>query len=463
MNKKIWRSLLGLVAAAFCVSCSTPVITKQAMTKIIAVDPDGNPVLYPYRDKNRIVKPEEYTYELQLDRLIADIRASGRKKIMIYVFGGMNFVDDSVVYSEELEKVIWEKSDYYPIFINWESSLLEAYMDHLFYIRRGVRSYSFGPPLFPFFLTNDLCRSVTRLPINLAFQSYGVFYSDYENQQPDIELMGKAQQMKMKWYVGKDNMPLGEQALASSIYCVGFPARILTTPLLDVGGKNGWDVMRHRVRNAFERSAPYEIGDGDDLKMALSPPDGALSLFMNRLQSLQHHNPGYEITLIGHSMGPLILNEMVSRYGDMSFKNVVYLASATSVRETAMVMRPYLERHPESTFYNLCLHPSIDTNDMMNYCVVPRGSVLEWIDLYFSDPVSRDDHTVGQWNKAMECLPRRMGPVQSQVVNKAFGVRDPITNTRMLNLPEQHTDFSDPNIRFWEPDFWQIPPGSKNR
>jgi len=457
------KFLLLAAAALLLCSCSAPVISKASMTKIIAVDPDGNPVLYPYRDNDRIVSPHEYTYELQLDRMIADIRASGRKKILIYVFGGMNFVDDTVINSEELYKTIWNHSDYYPVFINWESSLLEAYMDHLFYIRRGVRSYSFGPTLFPFYLTSDISRAVMRLPVNLAFQSYGVFYSDYENQQLDAESMTLMNKMKMRWYAGKDNMPLGEQALARTSYCFGFPVRIITTPLLDVGGKSGWDVMRHRVRNAFERSAPYEIGDGEDLKMAWSPPDGALSLFMNRIQELQLHNSSYEITVIGHSMGPLIINEMVSRYDSVSFKNIVYMASASSSRETAQVLRPYLSRHPESTFYNLCLHPSIDSDDMMIYGVTPRGSVLEWIDLYFSDPVSRDDHTVGQWNKAMECLPRRLGPVQSQVINKAFGVRDPVTNTRALNLPEQHTDFSLPEIRFWEPDFWQIPANGGKR
>jgi hypothetical protein len=30
-------------------------------------------------------------------------------------------------------------------------------------------------------------------------------------------------------------------------------------------------------------------------------------------------------------------------------------------------------------------------------------------------------------------------------------------------MPEQHTDFSNPVLRFWEPSFWKIPPVIKAR
>ncbi len=446
-------------AAAVCLltaSCQ-PVISKFTMEKMVAIDDEGDPKLYAYKEENRIVEPNEYSFDRQLDQMMSSIRKSGRKKILIYVFGGMNSVDSMVSTTDEMAQIIYSQSDYYPIFVSWESTLFECYLDHLFMIRRGVKSYAFGPALSPFYFTVDLGRAVTRLPINLVYQSYGTFSSEGDFPELDGETMKKIDNMKMRIYLGNDNYPAYYSLLARTSYVAGLPLRLITTPAIDTCGKSAWDIMRRRSKTAFIKAQPIETSVEKEIKTALSPADGAMARLMDRLSGLYNEHQDYEFTVIGHSMGPFIINEMIARYPELPYKNIVYMAPACSVIEAVRVLKPYLEKNPKSTFYNLCIHPHRDTEDMMIYGCLPRGSVLEWIDLYLADPVSVDDLTLGRWDNAAFLMPRLMNTVQSQVVVKAFGLMDPVTNTIVLDMPGQHTDFGESVLRFWEPAFWEIP------
>ena len=449
--------ILFAAACLLTTSCQ-PVISKFTMQKMVAINDEGDPKLYAYQDDNRIVEPEEYTFDRQLDQMMSAVQQSGRKKILIYVFGGMNSIDSMVSITDEMARIIYTQSDYYPIFISWESTLFECYLDHLFMIRRGAKSYTFGPALSPFYFTVDLGRAVTRLPINLVYQSYGAFSYDGDFPDLDEETMQKIQNMKMQVYIGQDNYPYYYSVLARTSYIAGLPLRIITTPAIDTCGKSAWDIMKRRSKTAFIKAQPLEASVEKEIKTALSPSDGAMSRLMDRMSALYREHPEYEFTVIGHSMGPFIINEMISRYPELPYKNIVYMAPACSVIEAVRALKPYLEKNPKSTFYNLCIHPHRDTQDMMIYGCLPRGSVLEWIDLYLSDPVSDDDLTLGQWDNAVFLLPRLMNTVQSQIVVKAFGLRDPETNTIVLDMPGQHTDFGEPVLRFWEPVFWEVPP-----
>jgi pimeloyl-ACP methyl ester carboxylesterase len=461
---KISGLIIAVLSMVLLTSCSSTKISKFTLQKMIAIDAEGGPRLYDVKHKGKVIPAEEYTYEQQLNGIIDGIKKSGRRKILIFVFGGMNSLDQTVAKSDELSKIIYSKSDYYPIFINWESQLFDCYFDHLFFIRRGVYSYTLGPVLSPFYLVSDVARAVTRLPVNLIYQSYGLAYSDYEMPQLDEATVEKIRKMKIQVCLGKDYSPRYYAYVRRGVYFLGFPFRVLTTTLIDNCGKSAWDVMKRRSRTMFIKAYPYETGLENEIKLALSPPDGAMALFMDRMITLNREDPKkYEITVIGHSMGPIIVNEMVTRYPELPFKNIVFMAAACSTRETVKALKPYLKMHPKTMFYNLCIHPNRDSQDMMTYGVLPRGSVLEWIDLFFANPISESDMCIGQWVNAMYLLPRMMRGVEHQVVNKAFGVDDPETNTIRLNMPEQHTDFSNPVLRFWKPSFWKIPPVIKAR
>ncbi|MFA7185256.1 MAG: hypothetical protein WC082_10200 [Victivallales bacterium] len=454
---------LSMLLLLLC-ACSSMKISKPTSERMIAINSDGTAELYSIKmPSGEIVDDDEYTYEQQLESIINGIKKSGRKKILLYAFGGMNSLNSTVERTEEMSKTIYDESDYYPVMINWESSLADSYFDHLFFIRRGIETYSYGPMLFPFYLALDIGRAVVRLPINIAFQSHILFSNDPLTAGISAEDAAKITELKMRYYAGEDYSKNSYPLAKSALFFVTFPVRILATVLIDVGGKSAWDVMIRRSTIVFQRSESFEATFSDSVNTMISPPDGALSLFMNRLVKLVKDNPDYEITLIGHSMGAFIINEMLCRYDTLFYKNLVYMAPACSCSDAAKALRPYLEKYPKSTFYNLCIQPNLDSLAMMAGGLLPRGSVLTWIDLYFTNPLTSNDHCLGIWYNAMYCMPRLMGEVQNQCVIKAFGVKDPITNTIDINMPQDHTDFSDTKLRFWEPEFWQRPKTSNGQ
>lgn len=441
-------------------ACQSPTIPNFYADKIVTVNPDGRMAPYSHiNDDGEWVNNGYPSTELQMNDFEKRFKASGRKKILIYVFGGMNSVDDTVIHSQKLIKSIWETSDYYPIMINWESSLVESYADHLFFIRNGVRSYWLGPPLSPFYLIRDIARASVNLPVNLIRQSVYVFDNDYDIPTLSDHTLTLLQKSKMRFSIGADNAARGKSIFTRGYYFMGLPARMLTTPIIEAFGKSGWDVMVHRARSGFEI---YDVNEwnndiNDYIAESLSPEQGALGHFLDRLEKLQQEDSGCEITAIGHSMGPYIINEMLLQYSHIDFRNIIYMASACSIRDGVSALKPYLETHPKTTFYNLCVHPRAEDEEMLPYGVVPQGSVLEWIDLYFSNQLTADDYTMGRWWIGMIRLPRLFDNVQGQVVHKAFGFNDPTTNDPIRNMPQIHTDFSNPVLRFWLPAFWKIP------
>jgi hypothetical protein len=119
---------------------------------------------------------------------------------------------------------------------------------------------------------------------------------------------------------------------------------------------------------------------------------------------------------------------------------------------------PYLESHPDARFFNLTLHPRAEVRETWSAGIgslgldpAPRGSLLVWIDNYFSDPTSFADRTIGRWDNlipATHVFPR---DVRARVFIKAFGVTrwggsDP-------DNPQTHGDLT--KGKFWDEAFWQ--------
>ena len=458
------NSVVGIVLInlplLFLTACSSLTISKSASEHMIAIKSDGSPALYPIKIPSGKIK---YSYRQQLESIMSGIKKSGRKKILLYVFGGMNSLDSTVKRTEKLSKIIYSESDYYPVLINWESDLADSYYDHLLFIRRGVKSYTYGPVLSPFYLLVDIGRAAVRLPINLVLQAHGVFQNDALGSKISTKDTEKIKQLKIKYYIGKDYKNNHYAISRSLIFLITFPIRVISTAFIDMGGKSAWDIMIRRSKIVFQKPQSFEDDFSKEVSILTSPPNGALSIFMDRLVKFNNAHPGYEFTLIGHSMGAFISNGILMRYSMLPYKNIVYMVPACSSEEAALVLRPYLKKHPESTFYNLCIHPNMDKNEMMAFGLLPRGSVLRWIDLYFTHPLTSSDHCLGIWYNAIYSMPRLLGKVQKQCVIKVFGIHDPATNTIDIDMPQRHTDFSNTKLRFWEPEFWKLPKTDDNK
>ncbi|MEO8580805.1 MAG: hypothetical protein ABI469_11195, partial [Gemmatimonadales bacterium] len=114
-------------------------------------------------------------YERYVSSIMDGIRShadSGYPNVLIRIHGGLNSFRESQQVVTEMDSAI--KADtaakIYPLFINWESGILESYADHLFYVRQGRRG-PIGVLTSPFFLLADFGRALTRLPIVLAGQA----------------------------------------------------------------------------------------------------------------------------------------------------------------------------------------------------------------------------------------------------------------------------------------------------
>lgn len=457
--RRFLRLSLYFCFGAVLAGCA-PVLTEELDHHIITADGNGAPVFYDiYEPNTGITLPGEgIKLEDHLRHMREEMEKSGRKKVMIYCFGGMNSANETVEISAENIPVIMRDSDVYPIFVNWESELFDCYFNHLFAIRNGLENFWTGPVLVPFYFTADMLGALIQLPPNLYYQSVAMV--EHYDEEHYNEMAGNIVRRdgEIQFYLGRDFADHRLLPLIRLGYFVGFPFRILTTSLIDGFAPRAWDEMRRRARVSFVRDTLWN-GEADisDPSLMNAPPDGVFSHFAEMLIQYTKDHPDTEITLIGHSMGSFLITEVLARYPELPVKNIVFMAAASSVQETVYAVKPYLLRHRDAHFYNLSLHPFVEYYDMMDYCVLPCGSILTWVNQHLAPPVSKEDYTVGIWDASVALLPRMMRGVENQVTVKGFGLYDPVTNTNDVSIPSQHTDFSSLESRFWRPEFWNIP------
>ncbi len=120
------------------------------------------------------------------------------------------------------------------------------------------------------------------------------------------------------------------------------------------------------------------------------------------------------------------------------------MAAACSIREFVESVVPYLMDHEKARFFNLCLHPVAEAGQIPYKLIdlLPRGSLLEWIDNFFSAPHTLMDRRLGKWNNIMQATHVIPEKVRGQVTIKAFGVGNG------QDTPQMHGQFNE--IAFWE-------------
>ena len=443
-------------------ACSSSTIPPSAVPHVFAIDADGAPYPYAVVRGAEVIAKEQYDVTNHLREIINGIRTGGRTNILLYLFGGANSVADTVNRAAMLSEAIRTNSAYYPVCVGWQSSLLEAYFDHLFWIRRGVREPVLGPLLSPFYFIADLGRAITRLPVTLVYHAYATASDTVIDPCDDEEQNARDDARRialngLRAATGKDESSTTVRILQRVVYALGLPIRFFTVSAIDAGGKNSWDVMIGRTRTAFRKSYTLDPPRGSEFAVAFVPPDGALALLASAINEFCASNPQYRVTLVGHSLGAMLGNELVRRYPDLPISDIVYMGAACSLKDASLTVVPYLRRHRACMFYNLTLHQFADQREYMWLAFLPRGSILEWIDTFLSDPITLDDLQLGKWKNAIRTVPCMANDLRPQIVVKAFGINDPRFNTLDPHMPETHTDFSDPRLRFWERAFWEIP------
>lgn len=161
-------------------------------------------------------------------------------------------------------------------------------------------------------------------------------------------------------------------------------------------------------------------------------------------------------TLVGHSTGAIIVNRLVDAFPDLEIRDIVYLASASTVDDFESSILPYLARNDDSYFYNITLDTVAESREVtpgFPVFAAPSGSLLEWLDVYFTSPPAHTGRVIGKWENAMASVHQIPPGLRDRVTYMKFPYGDD-------RYPQTHggpNDLDLEKFHFWRREDWQVP------
>lgn len=388
-------------------------------------------------------KLAERDYVNHVDNIISEIKqqapVNGKIKVMIFIHGGLNSGKDGSMRAKELTPKLIE-SGYYPIFINWRSSLLSSYSEYL----RSKRAF------LPLYVVEDLARAVVRLPYwVLSPGTVSVMFStNVDRFRPeitceDLQKDSSDGQCGIQIYEGKR---ASMSMLSMLLRAIMTYPRMVSSPIIESMGSNAYRYMKRRTRLMFRTDVEYI----DPIESSrLTDPEahrrmhgaGGVAIFMHHLEEAANSSSTpWEITLVGHSMGAIILNKIVRSFGEIKYSRIVYMAAACTIRDYQASLYPYLARNRGTQMMHLTLHPRAEYFAQHSWIrsLYPQGSLLVWIDGFLDAPLTYLDRTAGRLNNIKGSLKDTPLDIRCQVSVRAFGVGGAGRGSE----PQHHGDFA---------------------
>jgi hypothetical protein len=321
----------------------------------------------------------------------------------------------------------------------------------------------------------------------------------------------------------QDDQQRGETRAAKAKLLYSWWSKLLAPPLLiQAAGTGAWDVMQRRTAILFRTEAEFRgysprivaksraqaasslaagTGQGQDSKQALTlarqyDTGAALAQFFTHFQEefvgdfcdrtspAAEGSPGsakqieldtpkgqeegkagcperLEVSLVGHSMGTIIIDRLLRYAPNLQVKNIVFMGAATTVEDYRDTVDAYLDRHRSDkgggpNMYHLVLHPLAEVSEQGFWDLSPRGSLLIWIDNYFTDPPTPLGRRAGRFLNIVPELLYTGKDTRSRVHLKIFRVG---RGVRCWN-PQKHGDFS--AFPFWDKSFWDPKPSDED-
>ena len=393
---------------------------------------------------------ERYQY---FSRIIQAFDRSGKKHLLLWIHGGRNTLGESPNRTLELVRAI-DTTAYYPICINWQSNDFISYWNHLTYNRpakRGFIERVFAALKVPLLLPLDFARGMIRTP----YTAYGDVARIWTSTFCSCDSIHR--QIDGLTYSRGAATDSPSRFARAAWAAATMPIRTAVMVPINAIGPGEWESLCHSTQAMFET-------DQDLFKTSLPTPavgdSGALSIFLDDLDDYLKDHPDVHVTLIAHSMGTIVASEMLRHHPDFPASSIVYMAAACRAHELYDSIVPFLARHMDTRFYNLMLHQHMDL-DETGFPIVGsylyQGSLLTWIDDFLSTEEAPLSRVLGRDENAMAVA--RLVPleVRSRVTFKTFGCGDSleIKEYGAKGVPLQHGQFSDPNMHFWEPKFWE--------
>jgi len=403
-------------------------------------------------------------------------------KVLIFIHGGLNGKGaGSERFRDDAQPMM--DAGYYPIFIVWPSGILSTYGYHLIRLRPPERSNSIEKGLaIPLNLIADLGRAVVRSPLvnwNLIENDWSGSVAEelitgrkrfkLINQHEDIMKGFGTNRVRLEHQrirLESDQRGYGEMSAYFGLYVLTFAGKLVTAPFIDAFGRSGWQEMNARL----DRISSRPLSEND---VTNSP--AALPRFFDMLE---HDHRSTNITLVGHSMGAILINKMLPDY-KAKLARVVFLAAACSIDDFERGTLRYLEKNPGVEFFQMTLHPAAESREIVKLALdlTPRGSLLVWIDEFLDPAQSSAQRRLGKWanfyeidhDTAVPFLKRMNTPALSNAWTRGFGVgstatiyngsswnRVATTNppTVMKSYPQTHHDMGAfTNYYYWSDEF----------
>jgi hypothetical protein len=403
------------------------------------------------------------TQEVSLDRALSDI------PLMIADHDAFKPVPD--LQSGGPSETLMKADEIFPLFLNWPSGFIDTYGDSVTEYEQGT--YNNGPVRHletPLYLGNDLAEVVVRAPLDLVKSVHRFVSTEHTLPTED-------QGCALDDHYGCNQIGSFERPLNQAvIYAATTPARLVTVPILDVATR-AWNDMIARTRFGVEKY----VDPAEYQKLFLSQQSDAINTDLRKQQEILTRGAFYlffdafekatsgrslnsactdgapRITVIGHSMGAMVLNELMREFPRLPYENIVDMAAASSIRDFESMTEPVLARPTcdDLRFYNLTLHQEWDAREIELDGAAPMGSLLEWIDDIFETPLTPIGRTLGKWENVIYAENEFDSRVAGRMFFHRFGLSAPD--------PIMHGDFAQisqspyagcPAIPYWEPQFW---------
>ncbi len=454
-----------------------------------AVDPTGNTgctsEAYPcngqYTNFKRFAELSKGEFRDQADKIISAMKSytdvqykiNGKRKVLLFIHGGLNSHIDGIKRATKFSgKILDNYKGSFPIFLNWDSSLTSSYVDHLFFIRRDQDQGIIGVPFAPFYLVMDLFRGLARAPESWFESFVSDFEQVYGSKQREItnnfreafqnrdsralKPNNRAYSQEIAISTGIDRITWAERLTAFTSYLITLPTKLVTKPFIDGMGRSAWENMVRRTQLLFYTPDNFGLkASREFLSTGVMDMEGkgALSDFLRRFQKEVNDSPGqWEITLIGHSMGTIIINQLLRKFS-LPFKNIVYLAAACSVGDYQDSAFSFMNKNTKTHIYHVFLHREAELRE--KYSLIGqldptiRGSLLVWLDDFLANVNTPLDRTAGREDNLLPALSMTPAGLRGRIHAKAFGVGGDSNNLS----PQGHGDFE--NFPFWKPSFWE--------
>lgn len=455
---------------------------KEIKDHVIAIGKDGE-LRDPLTGQERLSSQDYLNNIVKQIKDYAEKKTDGEPELLIYIHGGLNTEGSALKRALEKYRLI-KDSGKYPVFINWRSGPITTYKDHLWQIRQGEKEESTLKKVFtwPVYLFTDIGNSIVNTPKAWVVSGGHWFDSTFnfkkENVRDDIAALK-----------GTDIHFNGDDKDVSNWFrhiqwILTSPSKVVTTPFTYTMAKPAWDVMLRRTSTLFYTPndlEPKDLPEKTNKTVMHSPVkfksgNGALYRFLSALEKDPEASK-VKITLVGHSMGAIVVNNIVNLGLDLTYDNIIHMASADSTENLFNKVVPYIDCSLKTTcnnnkgytpvnFYSLYLHPDNENREVSAKGFTPSGSLLTWIDGMFTTPKTVLDKRSGRWDnmvRAIELIPPN---IKGQMHFTIFGIqgdkkcsKEQVKSLKIegedgLNCTAQeHGDFGD--LPFWREEVWK--------